>query len=208
MLFQLVMSPDSTDAGWAESCRCETIGCSAHRRPGTMTTPLDIVADDEQDFLWSTEELLISGRVRDTLCRESITGFRTEPVSVTFRSTRQIRTMRKVIVTGWGGVHPETKLQSYCPTCHYQVYCTDPEALSRYEGAGDADLFVVWPFPMFILVDARVAELIEREGWTGVLALPLGHSVTASTQRPGGPTDWLAEAPTREVQAWFQGATA
>ena len=202
MLYLLTEAPDSTDAGWAESCQCRNIVCPAgHNRPGPLTTPLEVVADTEQDFLWSTMELLVSDRVRDTLCQGGITGFRTEPVPVVIMDTGKLVTMRQVIVTGWGGILPETELQDYCPLCEYQEYRTDARALQSYRGPGDAHLFTVWPFPLFPLATRQVADLIKREGWTGVRAKPLSKVVTVPDQRPGDPGRWLSEAAVQEIRS-------
>lgn len=181
--FFVFRSPDSLRklAEWMNEVDLEGIICPqdpGHQRGGKRITDLGILipGSSVDDFLWTWHsDCLVQDSVLKMFRKEGFTGFDVKPVKSRYKRKSAIEPPKlwEIVVLGWGGMasaQSGVKLVYKCPSCDLTDY-KPPKDFSnlldekQWDGS---DFFMVWPFPNFIFVTARVAEFIKKHKLTGV----------------------------------------
>lgn len=196
----------------------------SHMRPGKRTPDLGVIltSTDLTDLIWTWHsECLIQDHVLRLFREEGLTGFEVRPVRVGVKRRAPVPepddvnpgltpaeaawihlpVLWEVVVTGWAGVAPPesgVKLSQNrsCPVCGYLVYrgADDPSLLideSQWDGS---DFFIVWPYPGFVFVTDRAAEVIRKHKLTGVRLIPPEDlDLSGGTITPGRLSYWMPE---------------
>ena len=201
-LFWLLRPPESGRklATWnsvdmdLEGITCATI--PVHRRAGKRLTDLSVVIPglkvDGFVCTWYSE-CMIQESVLKMFRKEGFTGFEVKPVKVRFKRKTEIELPKlfEIVVTGWGGMgsaQSGLKLSYKCPTCNHMEF----KGVKNFANIIDknqwdgSDFFMVWPFPRFKFVTARVADFIRKNKMTGVkLQKPEDHTSISSVSDIG-----------------------
>lgn len=171
-----------------KAVRYEPFGkCSTNRKHSTggrRLTTLAIELDEEpQDFMTTNGWLgswVVTDRVRAIFAEHCVTGFELVPVKTRYarnnrsRKGRVAPRMWELQVTGWGGIAPAEsgvrRLHEHdCAGCGMLRYSPITDA-SRFfdEPQWDgSDVFLIWPAPSRLFLSPRVAEIMQRHGFTG-----------------------------------------
>ena len=188
----------------------ETVICAidpAHQRSGRRLSNLTVVLPKgaHSEFVWTWQnELLVREDVAKVLSSAGITGFVTAPVNA--RTTGKQPVYLELVVTGWAGLAPESsgiREITRCEGCGYVTYScwTDPELLIDVQRWDGSDFFMVWPLPVFKFVTARVARLVQAEGWKGIRVRRLAELQCRGTLSPGRLRDHVLMSKAEQIAA-------
>jgi hypothetical protein len=202
-----------TLAEWDKGMHLEQVICPdnpGHMRGGRRIGDLRVVLTGEggavADIVWTwSHSCLVQDRVLGLFRKAGLTGFEPRPVTARFKHSRAEKppTLWELVVTGWAGMAPPesgVRLIEHCPTCKHCVYSgiSDPLRFVNEEAWDGSDFFIVWPYPNCRFVTPRVKKLIEDEGLTGAVFVPL-MSIKADGFSPGRLSYWMPEARAREL---------
>jgi hypothetical protein len=158
------------------------------------------------DFVWTWFHfLLINDRVLEILRRHNVTGFEIRPAEARPHSKRgpPVPRLHELIVTGWAGwVSAEAGLSvtSSCPKCPSRMYHVDnPEHLIDPATWDGSDFFIVWPLPKQHFISDRLAEILLREGVTGIEPRPAEEIEILFAVGAGSLSCYMPEARAREL---------
>ena len=81
--------------------------------------------------------------------------------------------MSELLVTGWGGIAPESsgiREVDRCRACGHLLYSgiEEPRELIDIDKWDGSDFFIVWPLPRYRFVTARVAQVCNKYRLSGV----------------------------------------
>jgi hypothetical protein len=194
-----------------DKVKTERIVCPARegdRRGGRRLTDLSVVLPGRrvEDFVWTwLSECLIQDQVLALFQTKGFTGFEAKPVSARFKKGADLPpTLWELVVTGWGGLAPETsgiRLRERCDACGFLGYSglQAPAQLideSQWDGR---DFFMVWPLPVFILVTDRVWAAIRDAKFTGAFLKPVNELAVTDGYSPGRLSYWMPEKRAHEL---------
>ena len=175
-----------------------------------MDLRVELARQQVQDFVWTWQsECLIQDRVLKLFKDNGFTGYQVKPVNARFnaRTVEEPSRLWEIVVTGWAGVAPEesgVRLLENCPSCGYMKYkgLNDASLLIKEDQWDGSDFFMVWPYPRFIFVTNRVAELVKDHKLKGVQlkdlpALTLEHG--GREAGPGRLSYWMPDDRAREL---------
>lgn len=164
----------SSLAEWDDGMDFERITCSlkpGHQRPGKRFGELRVILPNRpvQDFVWTwISDCLIQDHVLELFKQNSLTGYMVKPVKARFKRSGSPAPPRlwEVVVTGWGGMASAdsgVRLLESCPGCGHLRYSAETPGSKIIDPAqwDGSDFFIVWPYPRFILISDRVAQLIR-----------------------------------------------
>jgi len=169
-------------AEWDDIMDLEKIICSeddGHMRSGKRTTDLNVVLKegDVEDFVQTQySEWMIQDHVLRTFQNEGLSGFEVKHVTARFRKSKApAPNLWEIIVTGWAGMASQESgitldIVRSCPGCGMLCYtgATHPDKIidrSQWDGS---DFFMVWPLPRFVFLSDKAAEVIKKNGFTGI----------------------------------------
>ncbi|MBW3569971.1 MAG: hypothetical protein KY467_02580 [Gemmatimonadetes bacterium] len=127
---------------------------------------------------------MVTGRVRDIFLEAGITGWEAELVGARYTGARAASlgeppSLWRLVTTGWGGIAPARsglrRVEGPCPGCGKQVYrgALDPSRLFDCERWDGSDIFMIWPFPAYVWVTPRVADVVRANNLKGARLLSL-----------------------------------
>ena len=153
----------------------------AHNGTRGLKSGLSIVLPSKHvgDFVWTWfSQVLIGDRARAFLREHRFTGYRLKQAGARFRKAEYglPPPLRELKVTGWAGMAaPESgvELVDACKVCGMLEYrisdCSRLISPRRWDGA---DIFMVWPMPLFIFLSDRAGTLLRSAKFTGISVLP------------------------------------
>jgi len=189
----------------------ERIKCSKtkmHWRLGKRLTKLDInIPKSKVDLVWTgVNECLISDKLLNLFKENNISGFTVYPAKVTYKNSEEkAPEFWELIVTGWGGIAPESsgiKIHDYCEDCDRTKYTkpTHPEYLFDENLWDGSDFFMIWPMPGLRMVTQKVIDLLERNKIEYYVKIPVEEiKFTTNTMSPGRLRNKMPEERAREI---------
>jgi hypothetical protein len=186
----------------------EQIICPAvpdHRRGGKRLTDLCVVIPSLKvdDFVWTWQsECMIQEAILKMFKKEGFTGFEVKPVKFRFKrkSETKLPKLFEIVVTGWGGMgsaQSEVKMTYKCSACNdmeFKGVKSFANLLDEKQWDG-SDFFIVWPYPRFIFITARVANFIKKHKMSGIkLQKPEDNNSSYDTGiTPGRLSEYMPE---------------
>lgn len=207
---------DRNLAEWHESVELEVPRrCPVnpdHQRSGPRRSALTVVLPSTvvSDFIWTwAGDCLVTERVLRVLSQAKITGYEVREAAGRYRREPEWPQLElfELVITGWGGVAPPASgvsllQQESCAECGLLVYSgfTEAGSLIDTDQWDGSDMFIVWPYPRFIFVSDRVADVIRSAGLTGA-DLVLSSELKSSSGRatPGRLAFWMPTERAREL---------
>jgi len=191
-----------------ETCR----GDPDHAKRQIRPSPLRLVFTGgvTTDFMWSQySEAIATPRVAEAFREGGVTGCKFVPVELENTMGDEVASeFLELRVVGWGGnatASSGIRVIKECPHCQRQVFTgyTQPELIfdsSQWDGS---DVFLIWPLPRYILVTSKVANILERNRFSGAEVESLSRlpKTVAGTLTPGHLGDWYEDRRVREIEA-------
>jgi len=180
--------------------------------PTSMPSPLAVRTRprDRGDFLWTQySDIVVTDRARQLLEQEHVKGVEFRPALVALPHMPSTRSapLWQLVVTGFGGFAASgtnISVRESCRTCGVFSYTVDARFADMIDEKklDGTDLFIVWPYPLYVVVTERFREVVSNAGLTGVAFESLHHVEPISgSASPGLPSRWLsAAAQTRLLQ--------
>ena len=202
-------------AEWVEGeVEFEQVTCASqpdHMRPGKRIGDLSVklTSHEVPDVVWTWySECLVQERVLNLLRQNSVTGYTTRQATVRFKhpAKKRVPFLWELVVTGWGGLAPPdsgVSLLEYDRCCGRMVYsdATNPSVLRPTEQWDGSDIFMMWPYPRYILAVDRVAKLLMDNKVSGILPTSFSERRRSDlgTLMPGRLSNWFSADRVREI---------
>ena len=199
-----------------------------HNSGGRRATDLNVLLTSTRitDFVWTWyHECLIQDRVLTLFKEEGFTGFDVKPVKSARMKIKakkpdpcdsnpgvkaadaaavEIPNFWELLITGWGGVALEesgVRLKRSCQACGMKLYngITNASLLVDEKNWDGSDFFIVWPYPKYIFVTARVASFIKKHKLTGARFQSLNDIEFFDIAMPGRLSYYFPEERAKEI---------